>query len=263
MIWLVLLNILKWAGIILAWLAALLLLLCMFVLLSRLRYDAHVDKNEKWRVHVTVKWLFSLVRIEFRMVDETQSMKVRLFWRMRRSSNRAKVEGNPIKPSDESPKAATIENKEPTQKQKRIKQKKKNKPKKESRIARFRQQIQMIVDYPDKRLILEYTKELIVRLLRALRPKRFALRGVIGFEDPSLTGKALGALGVIAALTGLNMVLHGNFEEPEIKGHGAMAGKVTLWALLWPLVRYVCKKPIWRIVKPMIFKRKHKKESIK
>ena len=269
MIWMVLLHILAWVGIILTGLIAVLLLLCLFLLFSRLRYDVHVDKGAKIRVSATAKWLMSLVRVDFRMMDAKRRLRIRVFGRTLGRGKADEQEDSPEKPSpteDEAAKEVASDAKHTVKKAaKKVADVAAEEVEEqavqsgESETEGFFARIKMFIHYPDKGLILSYTKDMLVRLLRALRPKRFKVSGVIGFEDPSVTGQVLGAVGVITALTGMDIVLRGNFEEKEITVRGVMAGKVTLWALLWPIARWALRKPIWKIVKPMLFRREKKR----
>ena len=260
MIWLVLLHILKWIGLVLAAVLALILLLCLFLLFSRFRYDVQVDKNVKMRVKATAKWLASLIWADFQMVDERRRLRVRVLWRRRVQNLDARTEADEMKTDESSEKRAVKKGESSEVEKDALAPEGKNKAKKDkSERKNVIERIQEIINYPDKDLIFEYTKTLLIKLLRALRPKKFAVSGVIGFDDPSVTGQVLGAVGVVTTLTGLDIALRGNFAEEELTVRGEMAGKVTLWALLWPIVCWALKKPIWKIVKPMLFKRKKKR----
>ena len=290
------LGILKWIGILLGAVLGVLLLLCLLVLFSRLRYEAHVDKNAKWRVNVTAKWLLSILRVDFRKADDKQRMRIRFFGRTLGRNPKRDADDSPEHPSPSEDEAAedvannvkqalkkaaaevVEETVDQAEEQSHTTSKARTKPKadkpvnasgksegkdkadfaQEGGLAGLRRQVRLFWDYPDKALIWKYTKQLVVRLIHVLRPKRFILRGVIGFDSPDITGKVIGGICIFQGLSGWDIRLRGNFEEEEITVRGMMAGKVTLWSLLWPIVRYALRKPIWKIVKPILFKGKKK-----
>jgi len=285
--WAVLLGILKWIGIVFGSIIALFLLLCLFLLFSRLKYDVRVDKAAQLRVRVKVRWLLSLVRIDFAMIDEKQRLRIRVFGLLLGPKKEKQVESadEPSRAMAEEGKALASEAGEaiendvkdvvaeaaeqavnkaepPAQEAKPKKAKRAKKEKGESLFTRLKRQYQTFRDFPDKKLIWQYTKRLLIRLLRALRPEKFEVRGVIGFDDPSVTGKALAAIAVISRMTGLRVNLRGNFEEQEITVHGILIGRVRIWSLAWPILVYVFKKPIWKLVKPALFQKKKRKESM-
>ena len=113
------------------------------------------------------------------------------------------------------------------------------------------QKIQMFLDYREKKVILRHTLRLLQKWWKVFRPKTFQAYGEIGLSDVALTGMILGAVSAIKALLFIPIQIVGNFEEEVIRFRVRMKGWMTLWGLLFPLIKYVCKKPIWRMIKTL------------
>ena len=286
-----LLGILKWIGITIGGLAGLLLLLVLLLLLSKLKYNVRLEKGDVLRVDASARWLLSMLRVDFRVVGSKSQLRVRFLWRTIKRGTGKEQAGNPSGAADAAAKELASDAKRIVKKsakkaaadaadtvleqadQAEDKAKDKNTLKtekteddanpEEKGIAGMWRRIQLAVSYPDKALILRHTKDLLARLIRAVRPKRFVLRGLVGFEDPSVTGQLIGGIAVFRAMSGWDVNIKASFDESALRLRGMVAGRLTLWSLLWPLVRCVLQKPIWRIVKPMLFKRKAKKKAKK
>lgn len=53
----------------------------------------------------------------------------------------------------------------------------------------------------------------ISNFFKSLKPQRFVVRGKIGFDDPSTTGKLIGLAYTIRGVTNLDIILEGDFEK--------------------------------------------------
>lgn len=81
------------------------------------------------------------------------------------------------------------------------------------------------------------------KLLKIYKPKNLNIDAKFGFEDPSLTGKCLGAYCIVAPYFGkYNINIEPQFEEKvcDLKIH--MVGKIKLHYLLMALVKVFIKK---------------------
>ena len=260
----VLLAAAQWIGISIGGLAALVVLLTLFLLLSAFRYSVRVDTAgapDKPRVSATATWLCRLVRFDFRMNGKERRFRLRVLWKTIGKKTGADEDGAADMPAppEETDKKVSIKEKPEAKATDNNTDSVKEETQKEGFIERIKRQIDLFINFPDKKLIWGYTKKLVLDVLRWLRPRRFALRGAVGFDSPDITGMAMGAFGVVRAATGWDMRVTANFEEEEIALKGLVAGRLRLWTLAWLLLRYVLRKPIWKIVKPKLFKKKAKK----
>lgn len=93
------------------------------------------------------------------------------------------------------------------------------------------------------------TWRLLIKLIKNLGFKRLELNGIIGFESPDDTGKALGAIAVVKTFLPLSVNIDGNFEGKELTGEFNIKGRTSLWRILFPIAKYILTKPVWPLVK--------------
>lgn len=83
-------------------------------------------------------------------------------------------------------------------------------------------------------------KKEVFKLLHRLRPRKLDAEVVFGFNDPSVTGKTLGALALFYPAYGRWVSLHPDFEKKVLKGKLYGKGRIRFihfavfaWNLLW------------------------------
>jgi hypothetical protein len=92
---------------------------------------------------------------------------------------------------------------------------------------------------------LEYVKKVV----SIARPKYLHLYGTYGFEDPSLTGLACGALGIIRTiLPEARLNLNPVFDEEVLDLDFRVQGSMTAGSLAYQTVRTVFKKPVRKVI---------------
>lgn len=119
-------------------------------------------------------------------------------------------------------------------------------------IAYLIEKIKFIQKFNDKYSInslISATWRLLKRLIKNLGFKKFELNGIIGFDDPADTGQALGAIAVVKTFLPFSVNIGGNFENKELSGNFNIKGRTNLWLILFPILKYVLTKPVWRVVK--------------
>ncbi|MDR1540872.1 MAG: hypothetical protein LBU32_23290 [Clostridiales bacterium] len=128
----------------------------------------------------------------------------------------------------------------------------------EQRINGLREKWSAYSDYPYKKELMDEAMLLLARLLKAVAPKKIIGRILFGFDDPSLTGAALGMLHLIAAFMKVSrsFAIEADFEKKTLVFNIHAAGRIYIWSLLWPLLAIAASKPGWFIIKPMIFKKR-------
>ncbi|MDR1531483.1 MAG: hypothetical protein LBS62_04745 [Clostridiales bacterium] len=107
--------------------------------------------------------------------------------------------------------------------------------KKEKTLSR---RLRRLISYPHKAEIIGHAMRLARGVLKALRPKRFYVSGVIGFESPETTGYALACIYVLRAFSGLRLEITGDFERPVIALRSDIRGRFPLWRLLLPIIKF-------------------------
>lgn len=114
------------------------------------------------------------------------------------------------------------------------------------------ERLRFVLNYPNKKEIFDYTMACLKKLLTALKPKKLDVRAEIGFDDPAMTGYIIGLMYAIKPISFIKIDIIGDFEKAVMKFTVSAKGKVKLWSLLYPLVRYALKKPIWEIIKNLL-----------
>lgn len=108
--------------------------------------------------------------------------------------------------------------------------------------------INKIKTYPDKDKIINYTLKLLKKLKTAIKFKDAEIYGTIGFDDPSQTGLFLGGVSIISAFLPINFNIKGNFEKEDFNSGIYLKGRFSLWSLGFPILVYILKKPIRKIL---------------
>lgn len=149
----------------------------------------------------------------------------------------------------------TIDKPQPDEDNERKRQKK-SKEKKRKHEKEFDEEepnilerIKAVWNHPDRDAIWQYTKELFRKLVKQLKPRKFHLEAVFGFDNPADTGIALAAIYAVLGACNLSGDIEGDFLEERLEFAADIEGRTNLWLLTWPIVIYIFKKPVWKIVK--------------
>ena len=109
--------------------------------------------------------------------------------------------------------------------------------------------------YPNRKVITGLLLGAVKKILKALKPQKLDVSGVIGFADPSKTGMLLGVYQYAAALLGIRrqVRLRGNFDAAttDIRLQGHIKGRIRIIRLLWPVAGLWLKKPIRILIKDL------------
>jgi hypothetical protein len=124
----------------------------------------------------------------------------------------------------------------------------------------FKENLDKVLEYPYKKRLIQQTLLLLKRVFKAILPNDADGEFRFGFDDPGLTGMLLGAAYAVRETTGLyeRVRVSADFEKNYFYIKCRMEGKTRLWSLLWPFLAYAVRKPVWIIIKPLIFKKRAK-----
>ena len=241
---------------------AFILLLTIVLCLGRIKYrvDAHVGNDKT--AYVEISYLFRLVNFVAEYRDKKFENHTRVAWmkfgekkprkKKKRKSKVTVPNGDEQKahniaahigPSEESitPKSqpagktmpSDIENSEPEQKEK----KDRLKPLKQAKA---------VLTYPDLKTIIGLCFQCLQKFIKALKPKRLDISGIIGFDDPCTTGWFMGAYEAAAGTAQLRhkIRLLGSYHEKALQLDIEAKGRTSLWGLLWPFIWLYLHKPI-------------------
>jgi len=218
--------------------------LLLLLLFSRIKYEGRASINDGLVWYGGAKWL------GLRIVAESGgAMKMCfLFWDISRFFNKEEDEEAG---EEEIIKEEKTEKKMSKKKDGKEKDGKPEKVKKEGLITRCRGAWNRFKRMEIK-LIIEHSAKLLKTLLKILWPKKLHIKGLIGFEDPALTGKLLGAIYAVAQLLakkGVSVKIDGDFENPALDVHIRAKGYFRLFPIGIALLRWYLKPPIRRLFK--------------
>jgi len=264
------LGLLKIIGIVLLWLLGLILLALCLLLFVPVRYKAKANtQGANIDVEADGSWLLKFVRLRYIRKAGEDDLRVYIFWFYRmRNDDEEKIETPTIHGKKKAENLITdkletefiehpsTRDKEPTVPEKNAEPK----PKQDKGIGRIKEianQIRYYLNYPNRDIIISATWDLVKRLFKKLRPKKLRLTGEVGFESPHLTGYLFAVLGALCLpISGLKP----NFDERILSLNLCARGRLSLWSIVWQLIRYVIKRPIWSLVMDFY---KHNKQQKK
>ena len=227
-----------------------LLLIIMLILFAPIRYKLNAAYEDSLDMRITASWILRAFTFIYETGAEPVS-KFKIFGRARRKKGKSgppngDEAGKAKKPKGKKAKRHTDEDKEESDDK--------------SKGRGIREILGKFMDYPLKEALIKKTLLFIKRVLKAPRFKQADCACVFGFDDPSATGIALGAAHTALGLANLYryVTVSADFEKKYLCLNCHIMGKITLWSLLWPFMAYTLSKPVWIILKPMIFKKRTK-----
>lgn len=126
----------------------------------------------------------------------------------------------------------------------KISKKKRHKKKKKSLKSLFG----LIRDEGNKRIIV-FLKDIIIKFLKRVRPKKIWADMVIGFEDPAYTGLFFGGLGILTVCWEGKYNITPDFEKKILKGRVCAKGYVRFADMLYFLLKILLNEDIKRVMK--------------
>ena len=235
----------------LAYVFTFVLLIISVVLFAPIRYRLNADYKGKLGLHVKASWILRIFTLIYD-TDFNPAFKLTIFGRTgRKKKDRHKKTHHD---SDEDNQDIQKTEQESTETQKE------DDNAKRSKLGDLKAHWHKVIDYPYKDLLVKKTLLFAKRFIKALLPTQADGECCFGFDDPSATGMLLGAAHAFLGITDLynRVSISADFEKKYLYLKCHIAGKVTLWSLCWPFVAYALSKPVWIIIKPMIFKQKTK-----
>jgi len=240
----------------------LVLLIAAAALFVPLRYRCKISKAEEISAFAKVTWLLHIFKFTF-SYESGAKTEFTIFGKHVDMSASEEKALEQKKPAPEK-KTSAIKSKSVPQKARASAQKPnaKSNPKAKAQPSEpgVKERLKAIWNYPGKKEIWRLVKKLLLRLLRALKPKQVRIRGELGLGDPAETGKLFAWLSAIRIVP-LDIRLRPNFLESVQNIDFHLKGRLALWSLLWPLLAFALSKPIWKIIKSYIFKNKKDDEN--
>lgn len=99
---------------------------------------------------------------------------------------------------------------------------------------------------------------LIIKILKILKPKTFYINGVFGFDDAYMTGYIYSIICIIKSSTNLRIInLMPVFDDEILDINVSLSGVITPISIIIPILSTLIKKP----VRKLIFKRRKSKRT--
>ena len=203
-----------------------------FFSLFRINYHIESKYGTDANLQAVVNWLFGLLSVNFNYTGKEEPVAVLEIGPLSR----------PLLSGD----------KDVVKKSKKKKKVQKPKTARKSvplfqRITKLRD---LLEEYEAKK-ILHLAKLLAIRLLNRILPKRFLVRGVVGFDDPCSTGLFIGMYEATAGVLDVrdNVDLYGNFSEAYSEVEVDMTGRFAIGSLLRQILWFVFQPPVRRIIR--------------
>ena len=126
--------------------------------------------------------------------------------------------------------------------------KRNRKGKQKKKRASLKSWFGMIRDERNKRIIV-FLKDIVIKFLKRVRPKKIRADMVIGFEDPAYTGLFFGGLGILTVCWEGKYNITPDFEKKILKGRVCAKGYVRFADMLYFLLKILLNEDIKRVMK--------------
>ncbi len=267
------LAVLKFAGIFVLTVIAIVLVLLAVIAVCGIKYEAGGEyKDGRGNGNGFVSWLFGLVRVDFGIKNNSFDYTLKVpFLSLAKKARAGKAkpksvakaqddtekkaaddrqEGAAEKPSDKTINKRTVKSKQ--KKPKKAKNKTETKKKKLFGKADEEKSLpeRLIYYYKHYELkkLYEPLKRLLKRLIHAIGIKHAQADVIFGLDDPSVTGMILGGSAAAAAFLPFRLNIKGFFGGEYLEARASISGKTSVLALMIPCIKMVFEKPVWNIL---------------
>ncbi len=256
-------TILEFIGILLLVIFGVLLFLLLLVLFGGIKYYIFAEKKEDVVVNFKVSFL-GIIRFVFLYGKEKKASYLRIFGIKFFKNDFNEKEDDFEKSSLNLNENVSFENEqnlnvgseqnvfEETKKDV-LKENYKKKSKKENNVfnnvKNIYDKLIFLKEYPHKGDIARDTLNLIKQLFVAIMPKKCKVNLLVGFDDPSDTGKFIGLMSVVSEFAPFEINSFADFEREVFEGDLLANGKTRIFKIGFPILRYVLKEHILNIIK--------------
>jgi len=219
-------------------------------------YNIYSEKvSEEISAKAKLRWfIFSFLYMH---EDGKDIIKVRILGIPIPSIKKKKNKDKPVEipkeePSDDSNEKPEKELKEKPKKEPKEEPKEAKKTSIEKQLQQALDQYNMVVKYPDKKVIIKSAINLFKTLLKKLKPKIFKVDMEVGLDDPSATGFIMAATSLLIELHP-HVNIYGNFEEKTFTYKARIKGRLFLFPFMYHTCKFVLQKPIRTLIRKILF----------
>ena len=272
----VILEILKWIGIVLLYLLLILLVVLLLVLFLPIKYYGEGTYNNEQRYALfKARWFWGLVSVKASFPQKPY-LSVKVLWiELLKKQQEEAVKEEVPKTQRTEEKAAEKQSKIQTEKQleKPIEKnsekaaEKKPEPKEDASTQKDEQQetkepifdkwigIKEKIQYyigifneQDTKELLAHCRVRIIKILKSIRPRKITFRGTVGFALPDTTGYLYGGYCMISSYLGKHVILTPDFEKEIMDVTGSLKGHITVFVLAWNALQVYFDKRLMRLI---------------
>jgi len=276
----ILLTILRFIGLTLIFLIIALIFLFLVLLFGRIKYYVFVEKKESYYVRVKVSFI-KIVKFVFLIDDDVNKSYIQILFFKFLKRGFSKVKSVKTKPgeksgdefekvfekesSNEYEKTVDFSDKKIINEGKNTKgnaftkerysedEKKHYSGEKLNNILSNAKNIYnkflYLKNYPERDKIIRYTFNFVKELFFAVKPKNFKADLLVGFDDPSSTGKFIGFMAIVSEFLPFRICFSGDFENEVFQCCLEVKGKTNILKIGIPTLKYIFKDPIWKLIK--------------
>ncbi len=269
----IILEILKWIGIILLFLLLILLCVLLLVLFLPIKYYGEGTYNrEKQCAIFKARWFWGLVRVRAAFPGKPY-FSVKVLWLEllkgeQKEPETAKEEtvAEQIVKQEERAVPPVVGEKAPEPMQKDAEEElprpsqessSQENPEKEpilDKLVGMKEKIQYYINIfqeQETKELLAHCKVRIVKILKSIRPRKLVFRGTVGFATPDTTGYLYGGYCMISSYLGKNVILTPDFENEIVDVSGSLKGHITVFVLAWNALRIYLDKRLMRLIRKL------------
>ncbi len=105
-----------------------------------------------------------------------------------------------------------------------------------------------ILQEQDTKDVFTHCKVRLGKIFKSIRPRKLFFRGTMGFSSPDTTGYLYGGYCMISSYLGKNVILTPDFDREIIDITGSLKGHITVFVLLWNGIRIYFDKRLMRLI---------------
>ncbi|ABR49079.1 hypothetical protein Amet_2929 [Alkaliphilus metalliredigens QYMF] len=227
---------------ILRYLLLFLLAILLLILIIPVDYHLMASKDLVVTFKGHIGWFWHLVKVDFTIINNSPK------------AIRIKLLGLPISIHTSGEERKTYKKKQESKKPKKKKTTKKK--------VKYKNKFPLAWEHVTREL-LDVIFLAIKRVLHHLKPKKFRLEGVYGFDDPYYTGIILAITSSLQPLFNDSpLEITPSFGETKLEGELEVHGRIIVILFLWIVLQLTLSKPIRKILKILFIKEKEEKKHV-
>jgi hypothetical protein len=131
------------------------------------------------------------------------------------------------------------------------------------KLASIKEKYDFYANHPHRAVIKDMAVDFIKREFRALKPRYLSVSGRVGLGEPDTTGMAIAAVCALNGMTGLKLLIDGDFTGQSVSLRVKAADRVSIFSVLYPALRFALRKPVRPLLFGMVFKGRKDKKRVK